>query len=131
MIIKIPLKTPTVNNLYCPFYDKKRKITRMILKKTARELKKEIEHIVDNIPVDQKTQFNKQDKLKLDIEVHENWLTKKGTIFKKDVMNRTKFLIDAVFKNLPNIDDCQIYEHTVKKIQDENEFSIIKIEKIE
>lgn len=124
MIIKIPFKTPTVNNLYCPFNG------RMILKKVARELKKEIEYIIDNIPVNQKTQFNKQDKLKLDIEVHENWLTKKGTIFKKDVMNRTKFLIDAVFKNLPNIDDCQIYEHTVKKIQDENEFSIIKIEAI-
>ncbi|KKK79821.1 hypothetical protein LCGC14_2829650 [marine sediment metagenome] len=41
MEIKIPFKTPTVNNLYTPWRG------RMILKKEARKIKEEINRIID------------------------------------------------------------------------------------
>ena len=66
-------------------------------------------------------------KLKVRVEIHEDWLTKKGEIKRKDVANRENFLIDSVFNAL-GIDDKFIFEHNIIKCQDSREFSIIKIE---
>ncbi len=122
--IKIPFKTPTINHLHGHnmrggFY----------LKKEAKELKKEIKEIVDGYVIENIIILHGS-KLKVTTEVHENWLTKKGTIKKKDIANREKFLIDSVFDAL-GLEDSFIYEHTMKKIQDTEEFAIVKIDAIE
>ena len=119
MKIKIPFKTPTVNHLYG-----RHAKGFMFVKQEAKDLKEEIRKIVLKdisliIP-------NLNDGLKIEVEIHENWYSKKGTVLRKDIANREKFLIDSVFKAL-GIDDKFIFEHTMKKVQDQEEFAIIKI----
>ena len=121
MEIKIPFKTPTINHLYYHRGNMK------IITKEARELKKEIKDIViKSLPF---ICVNLNDGLIVDVEIHENWLTKKGEVKKKDVSNREKFLIDSVFDAL-EIDDKFIFEQRMKKVQDKEEFSLIKIRSI-
>lgn len=119
--IILPFKTPTINNLYGKTFRHKS----LYLKPEGKKLKKEIIEIVKNTPID--PIFYPPRKLKVDIEIHENWLTKKNTVKKKDVANREKFIIDSVFDGL-GADDSYIFEHTMKKIQSHEEFCIIKIE---
>jgi len=120
MIIKIPFKTPSVNHLYFNWNN------RRILTKEARELKKEIRKIViKSLPF---VNINLKDGLKVEVEIHENWLTKKGEIKKKDISNREKFLIDAIFDTL-GIDDKFIFENILRKIQDKDEFAMIRIKR--
>jgi len=107
--IKIPFKTPSINHLYYHRGNMK------ILTKEARELKEEIKQIVY--------------KSRVEVEIHENWLTKKGEIKKKDIANREKFLIDSVFAAL-GMDDKFIFEHSMKKVQDDQEFAVITIQKL-
>ncbi len=119
MIIKIPFKTPTINHLYGQRMSGVR-----FIKQEAKDLKEEIKQIVLKdidfiIP-------NLNAGLKVEVEIHENWLTKKGEVKRADIANREKFLIDAVFDAL-NIDDKYIFEHTMKKVQSEEEFAIITI----
>ncbi len=119
MEIKIPFKTPTVNHLY----GRHRKGF-MFIKQEAVELKKEIKEIVyKSLPF---ICSNLNDGLKVRVEIHENWMTKKGQVARKDIANREKFLIDAVFDAL-DIDDKYIFEHNFIKVQDVSEYSIIKI----
>ena len=118
MIIKIPFKTPTVNHLYFNWKN------RRILTKEAKEMKKDIFQIVIRlIPFDLS---ELKGKLKVEVEIHENWFTKKGLVARKDIANREKFLIDAIFDAI-GIDDKFIFEHRLLKIQDEEEFALIKI----
>lgn len=120
--IKIPFKTPTINHLYWHRGNMK------IMTTEAKKLRKKINEIVwaglnEWDPLDY---VNK--KLKIEVEIHENWLTKKGEVKKKDILNREKFLIDSIFNSLSDLyDDKFIFEHTMKKIQSEEEFAIIKI----
>ena len=119
MIIKLPFKTPTVNHLYFHYNN------RMILTKKARDMKIDIKDILDNtiwtIPV-----FSYG--LRVEVEIHEDWFTKKGLMARKDVANREKFLVDAVFAAM-GLDDKYIWELEVKKVQNKTEeFAIIKIE---
>ena len=97
---------------------------RRILTKEARQLKKEIKEIVNGIPMDIQEQ-----KLKVEVEIHEDWLTKKGEVKRKDISNREKFLIDAIFDAL-GIDDKFIFEHTMKKVQSNKEYAHIKIQEV-
>ena len=119
--IIIPFKTPTVNHLYW------HKGNMKILTTKAREFRKKIEKIINDSSMHLVPK--KDAKLKVLVEVHENWLTKVGTIRKKDLMNREKFLIDSVFGTL-NTDDKFIYELTMKKIQSEKEFTVVVIEEL-
>ncbi len=123
MKIVIPFRTPTINHLYG-----QRKTgfgqTRF-LKKEAVELREEIKKIC------QKKNVGKLrgKKLKLNVEVYENWHTKKGEVKKIDISNREKFLVDSVFLGL-GLDDKFIFEHTMKKIQSDKEKSVIIIEEL-
>ncbi len=122
MIIKIPFKTPTVNHLYWHRGNMK------IMTTEAKKLRKEISEIVSkclNDYVDWKDY-----KLKVVVEIHENWFCKNGSVARKDISNREKFLIDSIFNAL-DIDDKFIFEHVSRKVQDEKEFTIIKIITIE
>lgn len=114
MRIEIPFKTPSVNHLYFTFRNLK------ILTKEARELKKQILEIVEEKP----ELFEK--KLKVIVEIYENWYYKNGAVKRADVSNREKFLIDAVFDGL-GIDDRYIFEQILIKKQSEKEFAVIEI----
>ncbi len=121
--ITIPVKCPTINHLYG------QRGFRKFLKKEAKVLREYIENRVHeqvNLP-DRKALEGK--KLKIEIEVHENWLTKEGKVKRKDVANREKFLVDSIFESL-GLDDKFIYHHLMKKIQSKEEKSIIRLEVI-
>jgi len=124
MIIKIPFKTPSVNKLYSPFRG------HMILKKEAREIKKEIAEIVEEWKLTEKGKEYYERKLIVSVEVYENWYCLDGSVKHKDVMNREKFLIDSIFEAL-GIDDKFIWEITIKKIQSVEEKAIITINVLE
>ena len=123
MKIKIPFKTPTVNHLYWHRGNMK------ILTTEARKLREEIGNIVEKLIIkNNKEAFDLigNKKLKAEVSIHENWLTKKGDVAKKDIANREKFLIDSIFKVI-GVDDKFIFEHAFKKIQDSEEFALIDI----
>ncbi len=124
MIIKIPFKTPTVNNLYGKTF----RHGGLYLKNEARVLKKEIKDLIEEGMIKYEEVFclKEKTKLKVKVEIHENWYTKKGEIKRKDIANREKFLIDSVFDAI-GIDDKYIFEHTMKKVQSEEEFALVKI----
>jgi len=116
MQITIPFKTPTINHLYGQHGFRK------FLKPEAKELREKIQNICKDISID----HIKDKKLVVTTEIHEDWLTKKGEVKRKDIANREKFLIDSVFDEL-DIDDKLVYVHIMRKIQDTKEFAIIKI----
>ena len=119
MIIKIPFKTPSINHLYGHT-----KFGSFYLKPEAKKLREKIREVVYKkkwiLPIDTK--------LSIGVEIHENWLTKKGEVKIKDIANREKFLIDSIFEAL-GIDDKFIFEQKMLKVQDEKEFALIRIEK--
>ena len=119
--IIIDKKTPSVNHLYGH-----NRLGHFYLKKEGKELRKYIfEKIKDHISKDELKSF--QDvKLSVKVEIYENWYTKKGTVKKKDIANREKFLIDSVFNAL-GLDDCFIFEHIMKKAQSDEEKAVITI----
>ena len=116
MIIKLPFKTPTVNLMYATFNGNR------VKSKVAKELSKEVGEIVRN----SQTEILKVE-LKVDIEIHSNWYNKDGTIKKRDIANLEKFITDSIFAELEEMDDSQIFKLTMKKIQSDEEFTIIKI----
>jgi len=121
MKILIDKKVPSINHLYWHRGNIK------IIKKEARELKEYIDFCVkrDVKLSNEEILINK--KLKVTIEVYENWLTKKNEVKKKDVDNRSKFLLDSIFKSL-ELDDKFIYELKTSKIQSNEEKAIVNIE---
>jgi len=94
-----------------------------IISKEARELKKTIKMIVDS----SEHGLLGFDKLRVEIRIYENWMYKNGSVSKKDIDNRTKFLIDAVFEAL-GIDDRYIFiQLLVKEQSDTEEKAVIEI----
>lgn len=122
--IKLPFKTPTVNHLYGQRPGGSGRAR--FIKKEAKDLRKKITEIVrQSYPI---VIPNLNRGLKVRVEINEDWFTKKGTVKRKDVANREKFLIDSVFGAL-EIDDKFIFEHNIVKIQNKDEeFAIVKIE---
>jgi len=112
----IPFKTPSVNHLYFNYNN------RRILTKEARELKKEIIKIVEL----ENNDLIIGGKLSINIKIHEDWYCKNGTIKRKDISNREKFLVDSIFEDL-ELDDRQIFIHNMQKIQDKEEYTEVEI----
>lgn len=122
--IKIPFKTPTVNHLYFNWNG------RMIKTKIAKDLDKAIKQLCEDYIVKNIIISGPETKLKVSIEIHEDWFCKDGRVKKKDLANREKFMIDSIFKGF-GLEDKFIFEHEMKKIQDTEEFAIVKIDAIE
>jgi len=123
MIIELPFKTPTINHLYYHRGSFK------VLTKEARELRNEIVSIVQSsINKDELNELEDKE-LSVIVEVYEDWYCVDGSIKKKDIANREKFLIDSVFLGL-EIDDKQIFESKFIKKQANKEKSIIKIQEM-
>lgn len=120
--IKIPFKTPSVNILYT-----RNRFGNQCKSAEANKLKKIMTKLVEDLHINIEDLIDQ--KLKVITEVHENWFTKKGTIKKVDVMNREKFQDDVVFEAL-GLDDKSIFDYQILKIQDTEEYSIIKISKL-
>lgn len=119
--IKIPFKTPTINHLYW------HKGNMKIMKTEAKKLRKEIVQICKEVPLGHLGPYEQG--LKVITEIYENWRCKDGSIKKKDVANREKFLIDSVFEGL-EIDDKFILEQTIRKVQSVQEFAVVTINPI-
>ena len=125
MEIIIPFKTPTVNHLYGQRpggFGRAR-----FIKPEARKIRQKILELIDELPRCMINDLPKDRQLKVTTLIHENWYTKKGEVKKKDISNREKFLIDSVFSAL-GIDDKFIFEHTMRKVQSDEEKVIIRIE---
>ncbi len=122
MKITLNFKTPTVNHLY----GQRRSgfgQTRFI-KQEAIDLREEIKkEVFKSLPF---ICPNLNDGLRVTVEIHEDWLCKDGSVKRKDVANREKFLIDSIFDAL-NVDDKYIFEHVMRKVQDDKEFAVITI----
>lgn len=112
----IPFKTPTINHLYGQYGYRK------FLKPEAKILREKIKQIIYN----QNDDLVIDGRLSIDIQIHENWLNKNRSIKRKDISNREKFLVDSIFEDL-NVDDKQIFKHTMTKIQDTEEFIEVEI----
>lgn len=118
--IVIDKKTPTINHLYFNWKN------RRILTREARDLKFHINEYIKKQKIDTRGYENK--KLRVIVEVYENWMTKKGVIVKKDILDRQNFLIHSIFESL-DLEYKNLLEHTIIKKQDEKkEESIIFIE---
>lgn len=116
--IKIPFKTPTVNHLYG------QRGFHKFLTKEARDLREEIKAIVCEY-------YNEGFSLNLSnievtVEIYENWYNKDGSVKRKDIANREKFLIDSIFNEL-GIDDKAIFKHTMIKRQSDKEYAMVTI----
>ena len=114
IVIEIPEKIPTINHLFWHRGNMK------ILKTEARELRERIVGYVEKNTESLLFEATPTTKLKVSVEVYENWYTKKGIVKRKDISNREKFLTDSVFKAL-KVDDKHIFEYTMRKIQSETE----------
>jgi Holliday junction resolvase RusA-like endonuclease len=121
--ITIDRKTPSVNHLYGH-----NRRGHFYLKKEGRDLREYIISKVRGYVLRNSDKIKKlrDVQLSLTVQIFENWFTKKGTIRKKDVANREKFLIDSVFKGL-GLDDSYIFEHTMFKVQSMEEKAVIVI----
>lgn len=117
--IKLPFRTPNVNNLYW------HKGNIKFMKNEAKKLREQIVEICKEHK--EYAQLLKDKELCVNVWITENWYNKDGSIKKMDVANREKFLIDSIFKAL-EIDDRLIFEINLEKIQSHNiEEAIIQI----
>lgn len=122
MQIEIDFKTPSVNHLYFVYNN------RLIKTKEAHALDNRIKAMVKNLKLDNIP----TGRVEVIIRVFEDWYTQKGTVKRKDVANREKFLIDSVFSAL-GIDDCMIWRIHIQKCQqdDGQEYAIMDIKEID
>lgn len=115
----VPYKTPSINNLYG------QRGFRRFLKPEAVKLKKNIlECMKEQLEVDDVKLVDKE--LTIEVLIYENWYNKDGTIKRKDISNREKFLMDTIFEAL-KIDDKQIFKHTLEKINSNEEKAVVRI----
>jgi len=121
MRIEIPFKTPSINQLYWHRGNIK------IMKTEAKDIKLQIKGIIAEIKPN--IDYLAQNKLKVLVEIYEDWYFKNGEIARKDISNREKFLTDAVFDAL-GLDDKIIFENTYRKIQSDQEKAVITLEVI-
>jgi len=117
--IVIPFKTPTVNLMYATFRGHR------VKSKESRELSEKVKEIVMNSDINIFT-----GELSIKIEIYSNWYNKNKTIKKRDIANLEKFITDSIFNGLEEMDDRQIFELTMKKIQSDDEKAIITIEEL-
>ncbi|MFC1808859.1 RusA family crossover junction endodeoxyribonuclease [Candidatus Omnitrophota bacterium] len=113
---KIPALPPSMNQMYKINYHTRQ----CYLDEKAREFKRTASMYTPFISV------SDQEKILVDVEYHGNWFTKAGKIRRKDGQNLDKALYDCICNSL-GIDDSQAFEGSWKKIQGEEEFTIVHI----
>jgi len=126
MKITIPFPTPTINHLY--FHRGNIKI----LKTEARQLRDEIIDIVNKSFYKCEVDSIRDKQLIVNVQIYDHWFNLNGTIKKKDILNKEKFLIDSIFKGL-EIDDSHIFKCSFTKIHVDEELeckSVIRIREV-
>lgn len=118
----IPFKTLSINKMYVTWTPKGRKIPMRIKSKEAKLQAEDIKKIILNSP----TEIIKGE-LSVIITIYSNWYNKDGTIKKRDVANLEKFITDSIFNNLEDMDDKQIFEISLKKVQCVEEITEVEI----
>lgn len=122
--IVIDKKLISVNHLYG------RHGYRSYLKPEGKILREYIINLIDKQKIEIDKYIDKE--LKIEVKVYKNWYTKKGIIARADISNLEKFLVDSVFMALKSdtnqLDDKQIFKHTMIKKQSNIEKSVIKID---
>lgn len=125
MKIIINERTPTVNRLY----SRGKWNDRVFMSAEAKVLKARIIRTT----IEQAKQQNYHQPewakrlLKVRVTIYENWWTKKHTVWKKDIANREKFLIDAIMDGL-GLDDSAIWEHIMLKKDSKEDKAVIEID---
>lgn len=121
MIIKIPFKTPSINMMYSNWGGRRAK------SKEAKLATEKIAEVMKGVEIEEI-----QGELKVKIIIRSKWYNLDGTIKKRDIVNLEKCITDSIFACLPNMDDKQITEITLKKIHDvDEEYALVKIEALE
>lgn len=122
MKIIIPERVPSSNMVYGHNGSKK------YIKKKYNELRERIQEIVyrklGNRNLDIEDYLDR--KLSISIEVHEKWITKAGEVAKRDLSNKSKFLIDSIFMAL-GTDDKFLWEIKMNKDHNAEEDKVIVI----
>lgn len=118
--ITLPFKTPSINHLYGQHGFRK------FLTKEAKELRGKISSILASIPKNEIDLLRDQ-KLRLYVGIYEDWQCKNGSVARKDISNREKFLIDSIFESF-QLDDKFIFEHIMTKVQSKEEKAVITLE---
>ena len=114
-------RTPSINHLY----GQKGHIK--FLTKEARIIRNNIRaSIISKINPKIRISDFEYKKLKLLVEVNEDWHNKNKSVKRSDIANREKFLIDSVFSAL-GLDDKYIFDHRMIKVQNEKEFTKVNI----
>ena len=116
--IRIPFSTPSINHMYGL------RGFRKFIKPEGKTLREAILLLIKALDLDINSVKDK--KLSVEVDIFEKWMTKKDTVARKDISNREKFLVDSVFMAL-EIDDKFIWEHTMTKVQSNDEYFIIRI----
>ena len=80
--IRIPFHTPSCNHMY-GFRG-----YRKFIKPEGKKLREAILLLIKALEID--VSCLKDKKLSVRVFIHENWLTKKGTVARKDISNREK-----------------------------------------
>ncbi len=117
----IPIEPLSVNKLYCNIYGQSRRF----ISKDGKEFKSKVstlirdEIVTNNLTINISEFSNKKLWVFFDIGLS-SWLLKDGkTIRKKDLDNMSKALQDCLFSVLAefctDIDDCQIWELSLRK----------------
>ena len=79
------------------------------LKSEAKELREEIREIVEKSGAYVDVERFRDTEVKVVVRIYEDWYCNDGSIKKKDIANREKFLIDSVFDSL-GLDDKNIFD---------------------
>lgn len=117
----IPMMPPSVNDCY-----KRNRWGGMRLSKDGVDFKRIVSYKVKRDGIN----FHPVDKMRLTIEFHSPyWMTKKGTIAKKDVSNNIKVCEDALMEAL-GLDDKNNFELHIYKIPSEKTMVIYTLEEL-
>lgn len=125
MKIIIPFRTLTLTKLYLTWTPRGGTRPMRIKSKEAKSQAEEVKRIVLNSP----TEILKGE-LQVSITIYSNWYNKNKTIKKRDIANLEKFIVDSIFSNLEEMDDSQIFQITMNKIQSDKEFTEVEINEI-
>ena len=115
-------RTPSINHLY-GFRGYRR-----FIKKEGAELRSMIFSKINSKKPLNIDNF-KDSELNVDIEIYEDWYTKKGKIARADIDDRAKFILDSVFKAI-DVDDRNIFQLNMLKVQSDECYFIIRISNI-